>query len=61
MKKEPVDGGRYRRSVAATKTATKRIARKVEKQFGLPSGVVRISLTKLGKAARERIETKFAE
>lgn len=60
MKKNPADGGRYRRSVAATKAAANKIARKVEKQFGLPTGVVRISLTKLGKATRERIEDKFA-
>lgn len=60
MKKEPVDGGRYQRSVKATKLAANKIARKVESQFELPRGVVKISLTKLGKATRERIETKFA-
>jgi hypothetical protein len=60
MKKKPKDGGRYQRSVKATKAAANVIAKKVEKQFGLPRGVVRISLTKLPPAVRENIETKFA-
>jgi hypothetical protein len=59
MKKEPVDGGRYRRSVKELKSAAAKIARDAEKRFSLPPGSVRISITKLQPKTRERIVANF--
>jgi hypothetical protein len=59
MKKNPKDGGRYQESVKAVKTATAKIARACEKQFKLPPGVVRISLTKLAPKTRDRLVAEF--
>jgi len=60
-KKDPKDGGYYMRSVKALKTATNRIAREAEKRFHLPSGSVRISITKLTAGTRDRLVEKYAD
>lgn len=60
MKKNPKDGGYYQRSVRDVKRAVNAIARKTEKQFGLPSGTVAVSITKLQPATRQRLVEKFA-
>jgi hypothetical protein len=59
MKKDPKDGGYYQRSVKDVKAAAKVIARKAEKQYGLPSGTVRICLTKMTSTTREKIVAKY--
>ena len=59
MKKDPKDGGRYRRSAKAAKAAASKIARTAEKEFGLPSGSVRVCLTKLPAGTRDRIVKQF--
>jgi hypothetical protein len=59
MKKDPKDGGRYQKSVRDLKAATAKIARACEKEFKLPSGVVRISLTKLAPKTRDRLVEEF--
>ena len=61
MKNDPKDGGYYLRSVAPLKKAANRIARKAEKQFGLPSGTMSVSITKLAPATRERLVEKYAD
>lgn len=55
MKKEPKDGGYYQKSVKPLKAAVNKIARAAEKTNGLPQGSVKVSITKLSDATRDRL------
>ena len=58
MKKNPVDGGRYQKSVKDAKSAAKKIAREVEVKFELPRGSVRICLTKMSDGQRAKLAAR---
>lgn len=60
MKRNPVDGGRYRKSVRGVKVAANVIARKCEANFNLPRGSVKICITKLPEKTRDRLATSVA-
>jgi hypothetical protein len=55
MKKNPVDGGRYQRSVKYLKKSAKALGRDIEYKYKLPRGSVKICLTKLNEKHRNRL------
>ena len=60
MKKNPVDGGRYRKSVKDAKEKGRQIARKAEALFHLPRGSVRIYITKMSASQRDKLAARVA-
>lgn len=60
MKPNPVDGGRYLRSVKDAKQAAKVISRKVEANYNLPRGSVKICLTKFSDKQRDKLAATVA-
>jgi len=55
MTKNPVDGGRYRKSVKDAKEAARKIARKAEAMYHLPVGSVKICITKMTAGQRDKL------
>lgn len=55
VKKNPVDGGRYQKSVKSAKRGANFIARRAEADYKLPRGSVKICITKLSEKQKNRL------